>query len=110
LETGLNLETALNLDGDAAAGTKHFMDLRLYIRGTLWAGGLLILSLAVAGALWLILATIGDEPGSQGAKGVAVVAIVGLIIDVLALNVLLALTELTRPPRLPRDPQDLPPT
>ena len=106
----LNLEAGLNLDGDAVAATKHHMDLRSYIRGTLWAGGLLLLALAVAGALWLILATIGDEPGSQGAKGVAVVAIVGLIIDVLALNVILALTELTRPPRLPQDPPDQPPT
>jgi hypothetical protein len=97
---GLNLET----------GLKREMDLRTYIRGTLWAGGLLLLALAVAGALWLILATIGDEPGSQGAKGVAVVATVGLIIDVLVLNVLLALTELTRSPRLPRDPSGPPAT
>jgi hypothetical protein len=73
------------------------MDLRTYIRGTLWVGGLLLIALAVAGFLWAILRVAGDQGGSQGAKGIALVAIVGLILDVLALNVLLAVAELTRP-------------
>jgi hypothetical protein len=73
------------------------MDLRPYIRGTLWAGGLLAIALAVSAALWPILRALGDQGGSQGAKGVALVAIVGLVLDVLTLNVLLALAELTRP-------------
>jgi len=72
------------------------MDLRPYIRGTLWAGGLLLIALAVSGALWLILSAAGDPSGGQGAKGVALVAIVGLVLDVLTLIVLLALAELTR--------------
>jgi len=72
------------------------MDLRPYIRGTLWAGGLLIIALATSGALWLILGTLGDQGGSQGAKGVALVAIAGLVLDVVVLVVLLALTELSR--------------
>jgi hypothetical protein len=72
------------------------MDLRPHIRGTLWAGGLLLLALAVSGVLWLILGLAGDQWGSQGAKGVALVAIVGLVLDVLTLIVLLALAELTR--------------
>jgi hypothetical protein len=73
------------------------LDLRPYIRRTLWAGGLLTLGLAVSGALWLILGAAGDVSGSQGAKGVAFVALVGLTLDVLSLVVLLALAELTRP-------------
>jgi hypothetical protein len=73
------------------------MDHRPYIRGTLWAGGLLVIALVVAGALWLILGLAGDQGGSQGAKGVALVAIVGLVLDVLVLVVLLALAELKRP-------------
>jgi hypothetical protein len=72
------------------------MDLRPYIRGTLWAGGLLLIALAVSGVLWLILGAAGDQNGSQGAKGVALVAVVGLVLDVLTLNLLLALAELTR--------------
>lgn len=72
------------------------MDLRPYIRGTLWAGGLLLIALAVSGALWLILGAAGDQNGSQGAKGVALVALVGLVLNVLTLVVLLALAELTR--------------
>jgi hypothetical protein len=79
------------------------MDLRPYIRGTLWAGGLLVISLAVAGCLWVILGAAGDQGGSQGAKGVAFVAIVGLVLDVLTLIVLLALTELTRPAVRPHE-------
>jgi hypothetical protein len=80
------------------------MDLRPYIRGTLWAGGLLVIALAVSGALWLILGAVGDQGGSQGAKGVALVVIVGLVLDVLTLNVLLALAELTRPGAGPHRP------
>jgi hypothetical protein len=79
------------------------MDHRPYIRGTLWAGGLLVIALVVAGALWLILGVAGDQGGSQGAKGVALVAIVGLVLDVLVLLVLLALAELTRPVTTPLD-------
>jgi hypothetical protein len=78
------------------------MDLRLYIRGTLCAGGLLLIALAVSGSLWLILGSAGDHGGSEGAKGVALVAIVGLVLDVLSLNVLLALAELRRA-ETPRD-------
>jgi len=72
------------------------MDLRPYIRGTLWAGGLLLIAMAVSGSLWVILAAAADQNGSQGAKGVALVAVVGLVLDVLTLIVLLALAELTR--------------
>ncbi len=78
------------------AARKDRMDLRPYIRGTLWAGGLLLIALAVSAALWLILGTAGDVGGSQGAKGVMLVALVGLVLDVLALNVFLAIAELTR--------------
>ena len=77
--------------------TRKQMDLRPYIRGTLWTGGLLAIGLTVSGALWLIFGAAGDLGGSQGAKGVAFVALVGLALDVLTLNVLLALAELTRP-------------
>jgi hypothetical protein len=48
--------------------TRKQMDLRPYIRGTLWTGGLLAIGLAVSGALWLILGAAGDLGGSQGAK------------------------------------------
>jgi hypothetical protein len=75
---------------------REYMDLRPYIRGTLWAGGLLLVALVVAGALWLVLGFAGDQSGSQGAKGVTLVAIVGLVLDVLTLTVLLALAELKR--------------
>jgi hypothetical protein len=81
------------------------MDLRAYIRGTLWALGLLVIALVVSGALWLILGSLGDHGGSEGAKGVALVAIVGLVLDVLSLIVLLALTELSRATTHPDDRQ-----
>jgi hypothetical protein len=81
------------------------MNLRPYIRGTLWAGGLLLIALLVSGSLWLILGSLGDQGGSQGAKGVALVAIVGLVLDVLGLIVLLALTELGRTKTHPDDRQ-----
>jgi len=87
------------------------MNLRPYIRGTLWTGGGLLLALAIAGSLWLILGFAGDASGSQAAKGVALVATVGFVLDVLTLVVLLALTELTRPtppsihPRRPESAQ-----
>ncbi|HET6324217.1 MAG TPA: hypothetical protein VFG04_05915 [Planctomycetaceae bacterium] len=81
------------------------MNSQTYIRGTLWAGGLLVIALAVSGALWLILASLGDHGGSEGAKGVALVAIVGLVLDVLTLIVLLALTELSRATTHPDDRQ-----
>jgi hypothetical protein len=67
----------------------------------LWGGGLLIVVLLVAGTLWLVLATAGDQAGSQGARGVALVAVVCLVLDLAALVVLLALAELTRPDGLP---------
>jgi len=73
------------------------MDLRPYIRGTLWTGGLLLIGLAIAGSLSVILGLAGDATGSQAAKGVALVALVGIVLDVLTLVVLLALTELARP-------------
>ncbi len=72
------------------------MDLRPYIRGTLWAGGLLLIGLAIAGSLWLVLGVAGDATGSQASKGVALVALVAFVLDVLTLIVLLALAELTR--------------
>jgi hypothetical protein len=81
------------------------MDLRPYIRGTLWAGGLLVIALFVSGGLWMILGSVGDHGGSEGAKGVALVAIVGLVLDVLGLIVLLALAELGRTKTHPDDRQ-----
>ena len=74
------------------------MDLRPYIRGTLWTGALLIVALAISGSLSLILGSAGDHGGSDGARGVALVAIIGLILDVLTLLVLLALTALSHHP------------
>lgn len=74
------------------------MKLQPYLRGSLWAGGFLIVILLVAGALWLALAAAGDVAGSQGAKGVTLVALVCLALDQVVLLVLLALAELTRTP------------
>jgi hypothetical protein len=73
------------------------MQLQPYLRGSLWAGGFLVLILLVAGTLWLALAAAGDVAGSQGAKGVTLVALVCLALDQVVLLVLLALAELTRP-------------
>jgi len=75
------------------------MNLRPYLRGSLWAGGLLIVVLLVSGVLWLTLAVAGDQTGSQGAKGVALVAIVCLVLDLVTVVVLLALAEIARPER-----------
>jgi len=72
------------------------MTLRRLLRAGLWGGGILFLSVLVAGALWLVLAQAGDQAGSQGAKGVALVAIVGLVMDFVFLVVLLTLAEITR--------------
>jgi hypothetical protein len=74
------------------------MKFQPYLRGSLWAGGFLIVILLVAGALWLALASAGDVAGSQGAKGVTLVALVCLALDHIVLVVLLALAELTRSP------------
>jgi hypothetical protein len=86
------------------------MHLRPYLRGCLWAGGLLIVVFLIAGTLWLALSRAGDQAGSQGAKGVALVAIVCLVLDLAALVVLLALAEITRPDGRPTDrpPADIP--
>ncbi len=85
------------------------MNLRPYLRGSLWAGGLLIVVLLVSGILWLALAAAGDQTGSQGARGVALVAIVCLVLDLVTVIVLLALAEITRSERPPIDPQDADP-
>jgi hypothetical protein len=85
------------------------MNVRLYLRGSLWAGGLLIVVLLVSGVLWLALTAAGDQAGSQGAKGVALVAIVCLVLDLVTVIVLLALAEITRSDRPPIDRQDADP-
>jgi|HubBroStandDraft_6_1064221.scaffolds.fasta_scaffold26655_2 hypothetical protein len=72
------------------------MKLRRFLRAGLWAGGVLLVAMLVAVALWLVLAQAGDQAGSQGAKGVALVALVGLIMDFVLLVVLLTLAEITR--------------
>jgi hypothetical protein len=72
------------------------MKLQPYLRGCLWAGGLLVVVLLAAGILWLALVTAGDVAGSQGAKGVAFVALVCLTLDLIAVVVLLALAEIRR--------------
>jgi hypothetical protein len=89
------------------------MKLQPYLRGSLWAGGFLIVILLVGGALWLALAAAGDVAGSQGAKGVTLVALVCLALDQVVLVVLLALVELNRPPSdgqpTPKPPAERPP-
>jgi hypothetical protein len=89
------------------------MKLQPYLRGSLWAGGFLIVILLVGGALWLALAAAGDVAGSQGAKGVTLVALVCLALDQVVLVVLLALAELNRPPSdgqpTPKPPAERPP-
>jgi hypothetical protein len=89
---------------------KNQMNLRLYLRGSLWAGALLIVVLLVSGVLWLALAAAGDQTGSQGAKGVALVAIVCLVLDFATVIVLLALAEITRPGPPPIERQDSDPS
>jgi hypothetical protein len=73
------------------------MKLQTYLRACLWAGGLLIVVLLVAGTLWLTLAAAGDQAGSQGAKGVFLVGLVCLVLDLIVLIVMLAVAEITRP-------------
>jgi len=89
------------------------MKLQPYLRGSLWAGGFLIVVLLVGGALWLGLAAAGDVAGGQGAKGVTLVALVCLALDQIVMVVLLALIELTRPstddPPNRQPPADRPP-
>lgn len=85
------------------------MDLRRYLRGALWTAALLVVVLLVAGILWVMLATAGDQSGSQAAKGIALVASVCLLLDFATLTVFLALAEITRPPRGER-PTDRGPT
>ena len=95
----------------ASLNFKRFeMNLRPYLRGSLWAGGLLLVVLLVCGVLWLALAAAGDQAGGQGVKGVALVAIVCLVLVLMTLVVLLALSEITRPERPAIDRQDADPT
>jgi hypothetical protein len=82
------------------------MNVRPYLRGSLWAGALLLVILLVAGLLWLALAVLGDQPGSQGAKGVTLVATFCLVLDLIGMVVLLAVAELSRPER-PANPPPL---
>lgn len=69
------------------------MRLRRYIAGSLWIGGLLLVVLLVAAALWAILWQAGDEAGAQGAKGVFLVALVSWGLNFIALVVLSALAQ-----------------
>jgi hypothetical protein len=80
------------------------MNMRPILRGLLLMGGLLIVILVVAGALWMALSAVGDQAGSQGAKGVALVAATCLMLDIILLVVFLALAELTRPNDPPPNP------
>jgi hypothetical protein len=73
------------------------MNMRPLLRATLLMGGLLIVILIVACALWLALSAVGDQAGSQGAKGVALVAATCLMLDIILLVLFLALAEITRP-------------
>lgn len=82
------------------------MNVRPYLRGSLWAGALLLVVLLVAALLWFSLAALGDQPGSQGAKGVTLVAAVCLVLDLIGMVVLLAVAELSRPER-PANPLPL---
>jgi hypothetical protein len=63
---------------------------------------MLLLVLAVAAALWGILAAMGDAAGAQGAKGVFLAALVCWALNFVALVVFLALAQLSAtavPPR-----------
>jgi hypothetical protein len=82
------------------------MNLRSYLRGGLWTGGLLLVVMFVSGVLWVALAAAGDQSGSQASRGVALVAIGCLLLDLVTLVVLLALAEITRPTQPFRDGSD----
>jgi hypothetical protein len=73
--------------------------LRKLIAGALWIGALLLVVLAVAGALLGILTAVGDRAAAEGVKGVALVALACFVLDALALVVLTALAVLAEPER-----------
>lgn len=81
------------------------MKWRSLIAGSLWTGGLLLVVLITAGALWVILSSVGDETGAAGVLGVALVALVCFVLDMLGLVVLLALAQLESAER-PREETD----
>ena len=79
------------------------MSLRRAIAAALGIGALLIVVLAVAGALWGILTAVGDVAAAEGVRGIALVVLVCLALDVLTLVTLTALGQLAAPPdELPR--------
>ena len=78
------------------------MQFRLYIAGSLWAGGLLLVVLVVSAGLWGILTIVGDNTAAQVAKGIAVVTSVCWLLNLIALVVLTALGQLA----LTAEPRD----
>jgi hypothetical protein len=62
-----------------------------------------VIVLAVAVFLWLVLAALGDQGGSQGAKAAALVAFLCLLLDLLSIVILLALAEINREDTSHRD-------
>jgi hypothetical protein len=86
------------------------MNLRPYLRGALWCAAILLVVIVVAGVLWLAMAALGDQAGSQATKGVLLVAVVCLVLDLITLVVILAFAEITRPDRsaIDSDPPERP--
>lgn len=73
------------------------MSLRRAVGTALGIGALLLVVLAVAGALWGILTAVGDVAAAEGVRGVALVAGVCLVLDVLTLVALTAIVQLAEP-------------
>jgi hypothetical protein len=71
--------------------------IRKLIAGSLWTGFFLFLLLVVCGALWGILAAVGDAEIARVARGIAVIALVCGLLNFVAMVVLVALAQVTSP-------------
>lgn len=76
---------------------------RGYLLRSLWAGAFLLVAVAVASAIWGLLAALGDSAGARVAKGITLGLAVCWAVDLIVVIVLSALAQLGSPDRATGD-------
>ena len=93
-------ESTIEVDSLPPIGKPRLMKLRAAILGALSCGGLLLVVLAVAGALCGILAAVGDQAAVGALRAIVLLTCALLALDLVVLIVLTALAALqwSQPP------------